>query len=182
MQIVNIETSVGIFSEPTLYKGLRLRWERGRATLLPSTSSDSETKVWKTPTNYVVPDTKKWEQQAAYYLDKHPMVDAFVKNAGLGFAIPYLYNGQPHDYMPDFIVRIKTEPPIQLILETKGYDPLAEVKAAAQRWVSAVNADGSYGRWAYAMVRQVSEVNEAVTRASGASLEKDNQTGIQEDT
>ncbi len=27
-----------------------------------------------------------------------------MKNAGLGFAIPYLHNGQSHDYMPDFIV------------------------------------------------------------------------------
>jgi type III restriction enzyme len=133
--------------------------------------------------NYVIPDTKKWEQTAAYYLDKHALVDAFVKNSGLGFAIPYLYNGQPHDYMPDFIVRLKTEPLIHLILETKGYDELAEVKAgAAQRWVNAVNADGTYGRWAYVMVRQVTEVNEAVTRADGASLAKDNQTGIQEDT
>ena len=35
-----------------------------------------------------------------------------------------------------------------MILETKGYDPLEEVKrAAAQRWVAAVNADGTYGRW-----------------------------------
>ena len=109
--------------------------------------------------NYVVPDTKKWEQQAAYYLDKHLMVDAFVKNAGLGFAIPYLYNGQHHDYMPDFIVRLKTEPPIHFILETKGYDPLAEVKkGAAERWVNAVNADGTYGRSAYQMVRQTGEV------------------------
>jgi type III restriction enzyme len=56
--------------------------------------------------NYVVPDTAKWEQAAAYYIDPHPLVDAFVKNAGLGFAIPYLYNGQMHDYMPDFIVRL----------------------------------------------------------------------------
>jgi type III restriction enzyme len=97
------------------------------------------------------------------------MVDAFVKNAGLGFAIPYLDNSQPHDYMPDFIVRLKTEPPIQLILETKGYDPLAETKAgAAKRWVDAVNADGTYGRWAYAMLGQISEVNEAVTKAGRA--------------
>ena len=44
---------------------------------------------------------------------------AIVKNAGLGFAIPYLHNGQPHDYMPDFIIRLKTEPPIHLILETR---------------------------------------------------------------
>ena len=38
------------------------------------------------------------------------MVDAFVKNAGLDFAIPYLHNGQMHDYMPDFIVQLNTDP------------------------------------------------------------------------
>jgi type III restriction enzyme len=71
--------------------------------------------------------------------------------------------------MPDFIVRLKTDPPIHLILETKGYDPLAEVKkGAAERWVSAVNADGTYGRWAYEMVRQTTEVNDVVTKAAGA--------------
>ena len=71
--------------------------------------------------------------------------------------------------MPDFIVRLKTDPPIHLILETKGYDPLAEVKkGAAERWVSAVNADGTYGRWAYEMVRQTTEVNDVVMKAAGA--------------
>jgi len=86
-------------------------------------------------------------------------VEAFVKNAGLGFAIPYLHNGQPHDYVPDFIVRLKGEPPRHLILGTKGFDPLMEVKAqAAMRWVSAVNADGSYGQWFYATARKPEEV------------------------
>ena len=94
--------------------------------------------------NYVAADTKKWEQSAAYALDRHPGVTAFVKNAGLGFAVPYLHNGQPHDYLPDFIIRLKVEPVCHLILETKGYDPLQEVKcAAAERWVAAVNADGT---------------------------------------
>jgi len=38
-----------------------------------------------------------------------------------------------------------------LILETKGWDPLEEVKReAAERWVAAVNADGTYGHWHYA--------------------------------
>jgi type III restriction enzyme len=54
--------------------------------------------------NYIVADTGRWEQSAAYLLDTHPLVEAFVKNAGLGFAIPYLHNGQVHDYIPDFIV------------------------------------------------------------------------------
>jgi type III restriction enzyme len=116
--------------------------------------------------NYVVPDTASWEQQAAYFIDSHPLVDAFVKNAGLGFAIPYLYNDQMHDYMPDFIIRVKANPTLNLILETKGYDPRAEIKqAAAQRWVAAVNAEGSYGRWAYVMTRKTSEVPSLIASA-----------------
>ena len=36
---------------------------------------------------------------------------------------------------------------------------LAEVKrAAAERWVAAVNAEGSYGEWTYRMVRSPTEV------------------------
>jgi type III restriction enzyme len=48
---------------------------------------------------------------------------------------------------------------LTLVLETKGYNPLAEVKAAAaERWVAAVNTDGRYGRWAYAMARNPAAV------------------------
>lgn len=109
--------------------------------------------------NYVVADTKKWEQSAAYVIDTHEHVDAFVKNSGLGFAVPYLHNGQPHDYVPDFIIRLKGEQERYLILEMKGYDELKEVKAqAAARWVDAVNADGTYGHWRYAMAERISEV------------------------
>ena len=54
-----------------------------------------------------------------------------------------------------------------LILETKGYDPLEEVKSqAAQRWVRAVNADGGFGTWDYAMVSDMGKVGEAVSRAA----------------
>jgi len=115
--------------------------------------------VVKSHVNYVVADTSKWEQQAAYIIDTHPSVEAFVKNAGLGFAIPYIHNGQPHDYVPDFIVRLKTGPPVHLIVETKGFDELADVKAgAAQRWVAAVNADGRMGTWRYEIARRVEQV------------------------
>jgi type III restriction enzyme len=119
--------------------------------------------------NYVVPDTKKWEQSAAYVLDKHEAVEAVVKNAGLGFTIPYLYNGEPHDYEPDFIVRLKGEPRVHLILETKGYDPRKQdKKAAAERWVRAVNADGSHGEWRYELVGKIEEIDAAIARALGA--------------
>ncbi|MGH7320996.1 MAG: restriction endonuclease, partial [Candidatus Rokuibacteriota bacterium] len=123
--------------------------------------------VQRSHVNYVVADTAKWEQSAAYVLDTHPVVEAFVKNAGLGFAIPYLHNGQSHDYMPDFVVRLRSDPPCLLILETKGFDPTGEIKAAAaQRWISAVNADGAYGRWAYTVARQVGDIDGILRRLS----------------
>ena len=72
-----------------------------------------------------------------------------------------------HDYVPDFIVRLKTADRAHLILETKGYDPLTEVKrGAAERWVTAVNADGSYGRWHYRIARKPEEVRSLLTAAS----------------
>jgi type III restriction enzyme len=116
--------------------------------------------------NYVVADTKQWEQSAAYIIDHHGAVDAFVKNAGLGFAIPYLHSGQQHDYIPDFIIRLKHKEQSYLILETKGFDELADVKTqAAHRWVNAVNADGRYGNWQYAMVRTPHDIDKCISDA-----------------
>jgi type III restriction enzyme len=115
--------------------------------------------VNKSHVNYIVADTRKWEQTAAYYIDTHNAVRAFVKNAGLGFAIPYLHNGQMHDYQPDFIIQFDTVSDRFLILETKGYDPLADVKqAAAQRWCAAVNAHGGFGHWSYQLVRRTDQI------------------------
>jgi len=90
---------------------------------------------------------------------------AFTKNAGLGFAVPYMHNGQMHDYVPDFLIRLQCDGKEigALILETKGYDPLEEVKsAAAQRWIHALNADWQYGQWAYRIVRKVTDIDQIV--------------------
>jgi type III restriction enzyme len=117
--------------------------------------------------NFVVADTRRWEQSAAYILDTHPQVAAFAKNSGLGFAIPYVHNGQAHDYVPDFIIRLSADRLRHLILETKGYDPLEDVKRqAAERWVSAVNAEGSYGRWAYRVAKSVGDIAKHVDAVS----------------
>ena len=126
--------------------------------------------VIKSHVNAVVPDTRIWEQAAAYRLDTHDLVHSFVKNAGLGFAIPYLHNGEPHEYEPDFIIRLTGEEARYLILETKGYDRprLKEVKSqAAHRWVQAVNAQGDFGVWGYALVSEMGKVGEAVSEAAG---------------
>ena len=123
--------------------------------------------VVKSHVNAVVPDTDKWEQTAAYRLDTHDLVHSFVKNAGLGFAIPYLHNGAHHEYLPDFLVRLADDEERYLILETKGYDPLQDVKTqAAQRWVRAVNAGGGFGSWYYAVIFEMSKVGDAVRQAA----------------
>ena len=124
--------------------------------------------------NYAVADTKRWEQSATYYIDTHHGTAAFVKNAGLGFAIPYFHNGQPHDYLPDFVIRLNMEKdlPYHLILETKGFDPLEDIKkAAAERWIKAVNVDGNFGHWLYSIARKPEDViirlNEAMASITG---------------
>jgi type III restriction enzyme len=110
-------------------------------------------------------DTGRWEQSASYYIDTHEKVAAFVKNQGLSFAIPYLHNGQAHDYIPDFIVRLTNG--TNLILEMKGHDDLAEIKvAAARRWVAAVNADSSFGKWDYAIAYNPNDVPSLIDEAA----------------
>lgn len=150
------DTSLGETPEVPRYEATR---GPGSTADVDFWTSREVREVVKSHLNYVVADTNQWEQSAAYYLDKHPTVEAFVKNSGLGFAIPYLHNGQMHDYVPDFIIRLKSKQPQYFILEIKGYDPTEEVKrAAAERWVAAVNADGAYGRWQYGVAKKVSDV------------------------
>jgi len=71
-----------------------------------------------------------------------------------------------HEYLPDFIIRLKTAKETYLLLEVKGHDELAEVKRqAAIRWCGAVTTDLRYGRWLFDLVREPSQVRSAVARA-----------------
>ena len=165
----------------TLLEGVRPATDAGEQAELPilersrPNGSTADVSFWtsrdvrevqKSHLNYVVADTRVWEQAAAYEIDRHPSVDAFVKNAGLGFAIPYLHNGDPHDFIPDFVVRYA--PDRYLILETKRFDPTAEVKrAAALRWTAAVNAHGSYGELDFKMPRELGKVRGILDGLSG---------------
>jgi type III restriction enzyme len=122
----------------------------------------------KSHLNYIVLDTKRWEQSAAFFLDTNADVVAFAKNSGLGFAVPYFHNGQMHDFVPDYLVRLANDGTElgTLILEVKGFDERAEVKkAAAKRWCAAVNADGKFGRWHFEMVRNPADTGKAISDA-----------------
>ena len=99
----------------------------------------------------------KLEKRAVYVFDKNSEVKSFVKNEQLGFAVPYFYGGEMHEFRPDFIVRLNNGE--YLILETKGYDPRKEIKeSAARRWTDAVNADNRRGKWHFAMVEKAEEI------------------------
>jgi type III restriction enzyme len=163
-EAIRPDASAGEAPEVPIYE--RSRGD-GSTSEVDFTTTRKPVDVQKSHVNAVVPDTRVWEQSAAAQIDRHPAVEAFVKNAGLGFGIPYLHDGEDHDYVPDFIIRLKGAPPLHLILETKGYDPLKQIKAeAAERWVSAVNADGTKGRWAYQLVTDPADVTRALDDAA----------------
>jgi len=163
VQAIHPDASQGEVPEVPRYEATR---GPGSTSEVDLWTSRDVREVAKCHLNYVVADTEKWEQAAAYYLDRNPAVEAWVKNSGLGFAIPYLHNGQMHDYIPDFLVRVSSDPRGLVIVELKGFDPLAEVKkAAAERWVKAVNSDGTHGRWAYALAKTPAEIPSILQRS-----------------
>ncbi len=89
--------------------------------------------------NLVVLDTQKWERSACFYLESSDVVKCYVRNDHLGLSIPYQHQNVPHNYEPDFIVRLVDG--TNVLLETKGYKrQLESLKSeAARRWVAAVN-------------------------------------------
>ena len=97
----------------------------------------------KSHVNLVVADTDLWEQVAAKHLDRIKEVESYVKNAFLGFVIPYVQDGKEHKYLPDYIVRLRT-PKLRranLILEITGFNKDKAIKRwyVRERWLPAVN-------------------------------------------
>ena len=87
------------------------------------------------PVNLVVADTQKWNSRRRTLWTRSDSKPSSERRPEFD---PYLHNGEMHDYVPDFLVRLKSR---RHDPETKGYDPLEGVKCeAAERWVKAVNA------------------------------------------
>lgn len=76
------------------------------------------------------------------------------------------------DYLPDVILRLaSSNGPRHVTPETKGYDPLGEVKEVpAHRWCSPVNAGGRFGQWRFAMARKMADVPFLIGEAALALL------------
>jgi len=107
----------------------------------------------KSHVNVVVADTKTWEQIAAKSLEELDYVESYVKNAYLGVTIPYVKEGKDGSYFPDFLCRVKLAGggTVNLIVEITGMNREKAEKRwyVRNRWLPAVNAEGSNGRWEF---------------------------------
>ena len=105
--------------------------------------------------SHVVADTGSWEQKLAQSLeDDMEEVVSYVKNHNLGFTIPYTFNGEEKNYVPDFIIRLRLsgDETLNLIIEVTGQkkkEKEAKVATARDLWVPAVNNHGGFGKWAF---------------------------------
>ncbi|MFQ5629576.1 MAG: restriction endonuclease, partial [bacterium] len=98
----------------------------------------------KSHVNWVVADTESWEQIAAKTLEELDEVQSFVKNAYLGFTVPYVADGKDKLYYPDFIARCgeRNGNMINLIIEITGMNKEKSEKKwyVENRWLPAVNS------------------------------------------
>jgi type III restriction enzyme len=102
-------------------------------------------KTTKSHVNLVVADTEGWEQIAAKTFEQIEAVESYVKNAFLGFEVPYVdKTGAERRYLPDFLCRVKTPEGerFNLIVEITGFaqDKAEKRWFMRERWLPAVNA------------------------------------------
>jgi len=140
---------------------------------------DTTKPVWATDgakchVSHVVADTKTWEQSVARAIERLPETIRYVKNERLGFTIPYVVNGDPRLYVPDYVVVLDdgggATDPLQMALEVSGKkDEAKEAKVATARnlWVPGVNALGTEGRWGFCEVTDPQMTQQTIRAAAG---------------
>ena len=143
----------------------------------------SRTDRWQTdPTrchvNWVVLDSD-WEAEFCRVAESHPRVKAYVKNHNLGLEVPYRYGSEVRRYLPDFIVLVDDgrgdDDLLHLVVEIKGYrrEDAKEKKATMDTyWVPAVNHLGSLGRWAFAELTAIYQIESDFERKVASAFDE----------
>ena len=123
------------------------------------------------------PEGNTWEQLMMAYAEAHSRVAAYAKNDHLGFTIPYVHQGRSHDYVPDFLLRLRRAEGEDfdrtLVVEISGaqkrlHSPLSsdtKVAVARDAWCVAVNNHGGFGRWGYLEVTQMPTLQQTLDGA-----------------
>lgn len=122
--------------------------------------------------NWIVTDSD-WEDKLAAAIEDHPAVLSYAKNHNLGLEVPYLVEGEPRRYRPDFLIRLEAPEPTTLVIEVKGYrghDAMLKAETMRAKWIPAVNRLGTHGRWGFAELREVHDFGPALDAAIGRML------------
>ncbi len=114
-----------------------------------------------------------WERQAIHVMELLDCVECFAPNdRQIGLIVPYQYEGNHHNYEPDFIVRLQNG--AYLILEIKGKagkihgeDQVLAKNAAAKKWVGSVNNLGRYGQWAFEICEDLNRLRNVIEFHAG---------------
>lgn len=124
---------------------------------------------WKTDprrchVNWLVLDSS-WEAELCRAVEAHPRVRTYIKNHNLGFEVPYRHGNVQRQYRPDFIVLVDDgrgdDDLLRLVIEIKGYrgeDAKAKKETMDTQWIPAVNHEARFGRWAFAELTDVYEI------------------------
>ena len=122
----------------------------------------------KSHINFCVYDST-WEASEAFELDRNKSVTAWVKNDHLGFDVLYIHNGVVHKYRPDFLIRMKSGK--TLVLETKGQQTEQDNSKHRfmEEWVHAVNEDGRFGQWQFAVSTRPADIKDILAAANASS-------------
>jgi len=123
----------------------------------------------KNHVNWVIYDSD-WEAEFCRVVESHPKVIAYTKNHSLGLDVPYRLGSESRRYRPDFIVLVEDgHPPrpdgspdlLHLVIEIKGYrreDAKAKKLTMENYWIPGVNHLKAHGRWAFAELTEVFEI------------------------
>jgi len=103
-----------------------------------------------------------WEKAVADICEKEERIAAWAKNDHLGFQVRYLYRGSSRNFVPDYLIRFNNGK--TLVLEVKGQDSEQNrgKRAAMETWVQAVNEQGGFGLWSFAVVFDPAKTRDAI--------------------
>ncbi|MFH1843310.1 MAG: DEAD/DEAH box helicase family protein [bacterium] len=128
-----------------------------------------ETRSDRCHLNWVICDSD-WEAEFCRVAEAFPQVRAYAKNHNLGLEVPYKFGSEARTYIPDFIVLVDDgcgdDDLLHLVVEIKGYrreDAKDKKLTMESYWVPGVNNLGSHGRWTFAELTDVYEIESDFT-------------------
>ena len=120
--------------------------------------------------NYVICDPGSWQELFAQTMDSMECVVAYVKNTYLGFRVPYTVTDETHEYLPDWIVKVKRadDSTVNLIVECSDFDNDHSGHKDAKRhylkdyWIPAANNLKTYGYWQLLELKDIDELESII--------------------